>query len=67
MMQVILILRDFFFKIRLNSSILRVAFYLSKVLDLTIFSRFMGFFCPFNQEWTVLHDVHAYLKVVNRI
>ena len=29
MMQVILVLRDFFFKIHLNSSILRVAFYLS--------------------------------------
>ena len=38
MVQVILVLRDFFFKIRLNNSISRVAFLLSKILDL------MGFF-----------------------
>ena len=66
MMQVILVLRDFFSKICLNSSILRVAFYLSKILDLTIFSQFMGFFCPFNQVWTILHNVHAYLKALKR-
>ena len=38
MVQVILVLSDFFFKIRLNNSISRVAFLLSKILDL------MGFF-----------------------
>ena len=37
MMQVILVLRDFF-------SILRVAFYLSKILDLTIFFTIYGIF-----------------------
>ena len=60
-MQVILVL-TFFFKFCLNN-VLGFSFLLSKILDFKIFSQNLrNFSCPFNQGWTVLRDMHAYLK-----